>query len=210
MKAPEPNRTWQDEKYQRLLRNDPTAFAELCEQILPHLVAFLQSIFPQQETHNLEMVAIDVLLRFRTEPEKYDPQKLSLVAYLRMAARGDMLNLLDKNRRRERRFVNLENLSTEPEENLIEEHFALDEWLEQHTDLSRQELLAALDVELDPSDKGLLLLMLEGVRETHRYAQVMGITHQDETVQRREVKRAKDRLIKQLQRFGQRIGKGKS
>jgi len=210
MKVPEPNRTWQDEKYQRLLRNDPTAFAELCEQILPHLVAFLQSIFPQQEIHNLEMVAIDVLLRFQAKPEKYDPQKLSLAAYLRMAARGDVLNLLDKNRRRERRLVNLEDLSAESEGNPIEEHFALDEWLEQHTDLSRQELLAALDAELDPSDKDILLLMMEGVRETHRYAQVMGITYQDEMEQRREVKRAKDRLIKQLQRFGQHIGKSGS
>ena len=63
---------------------------------------------------------------------------------------------------------------------------------------------------MDPNDKGILLLMLEGVRETHRYAQVMGIANQDETVQRREVKRAKDRLIKQLQRFGQRVGKGES
>jgi hypothetical protein len=70
--------------------------------------------------------------------------------------------------------------------------------------------LAALDAELDPIDKDILLLMMEGVRETHRYAQVMGIVHQDEMEQRREVKRAKDRLIKQLQRFGQNIGKSDS
>jgi RNA polymerase sigma-70 factor (ECF subfamily) len=207
MTLPEPPQAWQDEKYQHLLRNNPTAFAELCERILPYLVAFLQSHFPQQEMHHLEMVAIDVLLRFRAEPEKYDPQKLSLAAYLRMAARGDMLNLLDKNRRRQRRLVNLENLPVEPEENPIEAHFALDEWLAQHTELSRRELLAALDAEIDPNDKDILMLMLEGVRETERYAEVMGIAGEDETRQRQAVKRAKDRLIKQLQRFGQHVSK---
>lgn len=210
MIVPEPNRTWQEEKYQSLLRNHPTAFAELCEHLLPHLIAFLQSQFPHQEAHDMEMIAIDVLLRFRAEPEKYDPQKLTLAAYLRMAARGDVLNLLDKNRRRQQRLVDLEDLNQEPEADPIEAHFALDEWLEQHTDLSRQQVLAALEAELDPNDKDILMLMLEGVRETERYAEVMGIAYQDEKAQRRAVKRAKDRLVKQLQRFGQRISKDQS
>ena len=209
MMLPEPTRTWQDEKYQRLLRNDPTAFAEFCERVLPHLVGFLQSQFPQQDQQHLEMVAIDVLLAFRAEPEKYDPKKLSLAAYLRMAARGDVLNLLDINRRRDHRLTALENLETEPEENPVEAHFALDEWLEQYTDLSRREILAALEREIEPNDKAILLLMLEGVRETKHFAQVMGISHLDEATQKVEVKRAKDRLGKQLQRFGRRIGKSK-
>jgi hypothetical protein len=51
--------------------------------------------------------------------------------------------------------------------------------------------------------------MLEGVRETRQFAQVMGISHLDEESQRVAVKKAKDRLGKQLQRFGRRIGKSK-
>lgn len=210
MKLSEPTRSWQDEKYKRLLQSDPTAFAELCERVLPELVTFLQTRFPQQDGHHLEMVAIDVLLQFRSEPEKYDPQKLSVVAYLRMAAWGDMLNLLDKNRRRDQRLIELDELSVQADENPIETYFALDEWLEQFTDLSRREVLAALEAEIDSNDKAILVLMMEGVRETERFAEVMGIAELDEVTQRREVKRAKDRLIKQLQRFGQRIGKPKS
>ena len=207
MELPEPNQVWQDEKYQQLLRNHPTAFAELCERVLPHLVTFLQNQFPQQETHNLEMVAIDALLHFHTQPEKYDPKKLNLVAYLRMMARGDMLNLLDKNRRLDQRLIGMENLTNVFEDNPMEAHFALDEWLGQHTDLSRQEILAALDAELEPNDRSVLMLMLEGVRETHHYAAVMGLADEDEVIQKRMVKRTKDRLIKHLQRFGQRISK---
>lgn len=207
---PEPNRTWQYRTYQRLLRNDPTAFAELCERVLPHLVLFLQSQFPQQDQHRLEMAAIDVMLAFRADPEKYDVKKLSVVAYLRMAARKDVLNLLDKTHRREQRLTDIEGLNIATEENPVEAHFALDEWLEQHTELSLKEIFAALEREIDPDDIAVLMLMAEGVRETERYAEVMGVGHLGEETQRQVVKKAKDRLIKQLQRFGERIRKDKS
>lgn len=206
----EPNRTWQDQQYQRLLRNYPTAFAELCERALPHLVSFLRDQFPQQDSHNLDMIVIDTLLNFRKELEKYDPEKITLFAFLRMAVRGDMLNLIDKNRRQEQRLVDLDDPAIEnslPQADSVEAHFELDEWLQQHTDLSRQELLEALANELDNTDREILLLMLEGVRATTEYAEVMGIGYQDEVDQRREVKRAKDRIIKKLQRFGQRMSK---
>jgi RNA polymerase sigma-70 factor (ECF subfamily) len=156
------------------------------------------------------MIVIDTLLNFRKELEKYDPEKITLFAFLRMAVRGDMLNLIDKNRRQEQRLVDLDDPAIEsglPQADSVEAHFELDEWLQQHTDLSRQELLEALANELDNTDREILLLMLEGVRATTEYAEVMGIGYQDEVDQRREVKRAKDRIIKKLQRFGQRMSK---
>jgi hypothetical protein len=81
----------------------------------------------------------------------------------------------------------------------------LDEWLLEHTDMSLSEILKTLDAELDEQEKKVLMLMLEGVRESSRYAQILGVSQLDKASQRREVKRAKDRLMKKLQRFGQRI-----
>ncbi|MCB8945117.1 MAG: hypothetical protein H6658_15330 [Ardenticatenaceae bacterium] len=210
MNIVEPNRATQEQFYQRLLRNDPTVFAELCERALPHLTAFLREQFPQQEQHDAEMVAIDVLLQFRSEVAKYDAEKLSLFAYLRMAARGDMLNLIDKQRRRGERVVGLEStavLHTIPDTGEMESHFELDLWLQEHTDLPRQEIYDRLAGELAAADKVILSLILEGVRATADYAAVMGIGHLSEPAQRREVKRAKDRILKQLRRFGQNIGR---
>ena len=52
-----------------------------------------------------------------------------------------------------------------------------------------------------------MTLMLDGVRETESYAQALGIDHLDKPTQQKAVKRGKDRLMKKLRRFGQRIKK---
>lgn len=197
----------QTELHERIVEQEPTAFAELCQVALPHLVAFLRSEFGRQDTHLHETVAIDLLLAYQRRPEQYDPQKLSLLAYLRMAARHDMLNAIDKQTRRQSRLASLEDPLVELQvggRNNIQETFELDEWLQQHTDLSLPEILRRLSSELDEVDEQVLLLMLEGVRETERYADVMGLEWADVENQRREVKRAKDRVMKKLQRFGER------
>jgi DNA-directed RNA polymerase specialized sigma24 family protein len=197
----------QAEFHERIVEQEPTAFAELCQGALPHLVAFLRREFSGQDPHLHETVAIDLLLDYQRRPEQYDPQKLSLLAYLRMAARRDMLNAIDKQTRRQRKLASLDDPLVELQaggRNNIQEAFELDEWLQQHTDLSLQEILERLSAELDETDERVLLLMLEGVRETARYADVMGLEWADAESQRRDVKRAKDRVMQKLRRFGER------
>lgn len=208
MNQSEPSRAWQEQQFRRILEDDPTAFAELCERALPHLVSFLRAQFPNNEAHLHEMMAIDCLLQFQGKPKQYDPRRISLFAYLRMASRRDMLNAIDKKRRRDQRLFALDDPTvylrlTEQEQ--MQERSELEEWLRQHTDLSITEILESLNEELTYADKEVLMLVLEGVRESKRFAQVMDITHLSEYEQRREVKRAKDRLAKKLRRFGKRL-----
>lgn len=208
MTLSEPGRTQQDQWHNRIINQDATAFAELCEVILPHLINFLQKRFPAVETHLQEMVTIDCLLSYQSRPEQYDPHRLSLFAFLRMATRNDLLNALDKKMRRERRLTDIDdpviqaNLS---EGQRLTNDFELEEWLAEHTSLTSQEVFQALDEELDDTDRDLILLMLDGVRDSRQYATVMGISHLDTSQQRSEVKRAKDRLTKKLRRFGSRL-----
>ncbi|MBE2224987.1 MAG: hypothetical protein IAF02_25835, partial [Anaerolineae bacterium] len=188
--------------------NDVTAFAELSEFALPHLVGFLQQQFPTQEVHQVEITAIDTLMAYQMLPNKYNADKLSLFAYLRMAARGDMLNAIDKEARRAQRNQPIDDpmlQSQLPSLDLLTQTGELDEWLETHTKLSRTELLQKLDADLDKTDKEMLLLMFDGVRDTARYAAVLDISHLPQPEQQAEVKRAKDRLQKRLQRFGNQI-----
>lgn len=208
MNIPEPSPTWQQQRHDRILQDDVTAFAELSEYALPHLIGFLQQLFPNQETHQHEIVAIDTLMTYLALPEKYKPEKLTLFAYLRMAARGDFLNAIDKETRREQRLHPIDDPSLQeqlPNLDLLTQTGKLDEWLETHTQLSRTELLQKLDDDLDKTDKEILLLMFDGVRDTTRYAEVLGISDLALPQQQAEVKRAKDRLQKRLQRFGKQI-----
>jgi len=196
--------------HERILRDDPIAFAELCELMLPQLTSFLQSQFPQHEAHLHETAAIDCLLDYHKKSRQFDSERLPLIAYLRMAARRDMLNAIDKNWRREQRLVNIDapiaqpRLSDQAQNHDIED---LDEWLSQHTELSRQQILEALDSELSAGDREILLLMLDGERKSSQFAAAMGISHKNEQEQRRAVKRAKDRILKKLHRFGRQLAR---
>ncbi|GIK55105.1 MAG: hypothetical protein BroJett015_07680 [Chloroflexota bacterium] len=205
MSQGEPDRFWQDRIHQYILQHNTTAFAELCELALPHLVVFLRQRFPQSDSHLCEATAIDCLIQYHGRPSQYDPDKLSLFSYLRMAARNDMINALAKYGRDQQHLRDIEDPSLKPyltEPNSFAQTDELDRWLTQHTRLSRQQILQALDDELSKTDKKLVTMMVNGVRDSHQYAQAMGLSHLDTDQQRQEVKRAKDRLTKKLQRFG--------
>jgi RNA polymerase sigma-70 factor (ECF subfamily) len=211
MMLPEPARDWQDQIHRRILHNDATAFAELCEIALPGLVQFLQSRFSGQESHLCESTAIDCLLSYYQAPKAYDPRQISLFAYLRMAARYDLLSAIDKEQRLNQRLTSLEELDGlhQKEDELDgDSQLALDDLLQRHTDWSFAEITKALEAHLDRAEKRCLWLMLEGVRENARYVETLGLQSLDEDSQRLEVKRVKDRLVKKLQRFGANIRAG--
>jgi RNA polymerase sigma-70 factor (ECF subfamily) len=194
--------------HHRIVGHDPTAFAELCEIALPHLVLFLEQGFPGQDAHQRETIAIDILLDYRCRPGQFDPARLSLLAYLRMAAKYDMLNQIRKNQRRERRLEPIEEGNVELQTaagNQYRSEENLQEWVEQFTDLSLREILVEVETQLEEPEAQVLVMMLEGVRSTAAYAEVLGMTQLDEKSQRREVKRVKDRIMKRLERLGKRI-----
>jgi DNA-directed RNA polymerase specialized sigma24 family protein len=208
MALPEPSREWQDQIHRRILHNDATAFAELCESALPALVKFLQSRFSGQEGHLCESTAIDCLLKYYQTPKIYNPKQISLFAYLRMAARYDLISAVNKETRRHQRLTSLDELvnrSRTSEDEDRDSQAALDDLLQRHTDWSFAAIIKDLETHLDRVEKRCLWLMLEGVRDNIRYVEVLGIAHKDETRQRIEVKQAKDRLVKRLHRFGARI-----
>ena len=200
----EPNREWQDGIHRRILHNDATAFSELCESVLPVLASFLQSRFSEQDSHQCESTAIDCLLKYYQTPKSYDPKQISLFAYLRMAARYDLMSAIDKEGRQHQRLTSLDELAErhqKPEDD-PDSQVVLDELLQRHTDWSFTQIVKALEKHLDRDEKRCLWLMLEGVRENARYAEALNLSGADEESQRAEVKRAKDRLVKKLQRFG--------
>jgi DNA-directed RNA polymerase specialized sigma24 family protein len=205
MALSEPARDWQDQIHRRILHNDATAFAELCESALPALAKFLQGRFSEQEGQLCESIAIDCLLKYYQTPKIYNPKQISLFAYLRMAARYDLMSAIDKEQRLHQRLTSLDELVDgphTPEDKGRDSQVALDDLLQRHTDWSFAEIIQALEAQLNRAEKRCLWLMLEGVRDNARYVAALDLSQMDEASQRAEVKRAKDRLVKKLQRFG--------
>lgn len=205
MSASEPSRHWQLQKHQQIMNEDsPTAFAQLSELALPYLIELLRHEFRQVEVHLHETAAIDSLLAYHNAPQKYNPEKLTLFAYLRMAARHDLLNAIDHSNRKKRPLLNIDEPAIQrqlvTEADPESDPFYLEQWMD-NGNSNKQTLLRQFEAELDSIDRQLFLLMLNGVRETEPYAEIMQLAEHSMAEQRREVKRAKDRLTKKLTRF---------
>ena len=139
-------------------------------------------------------------------PDKYDRARAPLLAYLYRDIDGDVRNEAAKRSRRPEASAEGEILELRaPRGNPTVE----DEVVERldPLDMPRWKVEAALAQlrELSHEDREILRLRSEGVRSAHVYAQVLGIAHLPAEQQRREVKRAKDRLGKPLGSIGARL-----
>jgi hypothetical protein len=186
-----------------LLRRDPTAPSDLAATYLAPLVGWLRQTFPRDDDALLETIADDLVLDLAEYPERYDPDRLPLERYLRMAARGDLKNAQDAVRRRAARWTSLEGVELLPS--------ARNSRWADTTDLAGRvadalddERLAAMLAHLVGRDREVVELMLDGERRTTEFATILGLQDRPLDEQVREVKRAKDRLKKKMQRWWRR------
>lgn len=184
------------EIHRRLLAGDPVASSLAFEAYYPRLVARLRRAFA---THAdlAEDAASRALCDYLMRPGQYDPSRRGLAGYLFMAARRDMQNLVSRERRHAN-AVSIENVENDPllRNDPVEEHM---------TRLMRDEDLAparqrVASIELPAAEQRVLDLMLAGVRAHEHFAVALGLTGRPLDEQRRQVKRAKDRLKKRLAR----------
>jgi hypothetical protein len=186
--------------HNNLLAGDPTAPAQIAEAYLPLLVARLARMFPHlPDPAFVEDAVHTALINYFGNPQSYNPQKLSLLSYLLMAARGDLLNLIDREQHRyTKRQIPLDvvELGT-----VDSEHWIDKEADPANRDLDPDEFEARLAGVLpDPRDRAIAHLMMDDVRSTMEYAYVLEAANLPLPEQRALVKRHKDRIIKRLQR----------
>jgi RNA polymerase sigma-70 factor (ECF subfamily) len=192
----------------RLCADDPVATADLCRAYLVPLTAWLEAKGPRCDSHLAQTAVGEALMTYAQRPRAYDPARGDLAAYLRMAARGDLLNLLRKERRHHRDRISLAavedgedsgNLSGREPEPLA--HLEQGE----QADAGRA-VVRAVAERCSEEEKRVLDLLVAGERSTAVFAAGLGKEHLPATEQEREVKRVKDRLIKRLEREGQKHG----
>lgn len=200
------SRDFGEQVHQRLLQGDPTAPSEVILAYLEPLTQRLRQRFPDVKDEAIIQDAVtDALFQYVKSPGQFDPGKSSLSSYLTMAARGDLLNALARERRRAGRQVPLEAVA---EGALPGNTLREDEQPEASTDeqMAASKLMhCVLQQVPDLRDREILELMLAGERKTTRYAGVLQIEDRSEPEQRTIVKRHKDRLKKRLHRLGVRL-----
>jgi hypothetical protein len=187
---------------QRLVDADPAAPSDFCERYLPLLTADRRWVpAGVRDEHLIEDAAIEAALTFVQQPAAYNPARLPIMSYLRMAARGDLLNLLDRERRHSSRRAPLEAVERSPPPGNDEQAGS-----DLPDGVSRELLFRRLwEAIPDPVDRQAVQMMLDGVRATAEYARLYGLDGLPPAEQRHEVKRRKDRLDKVMKRLGTRL-----
>ncbi len=190
------------ELHQRLLTGDPTAPFDLVQTHLEPLTSWLWTRFPRMDRRDLEEIAFDSVTRLAEQPAQYDPSRASLAAYLRMDAKGDALNALERAKRRTEQEISLQDVELlSPARNrLATDEIDPSDWLASEEDA--RVARAWVDEHFVGSDREILWLMYAGERRTEVYARVLGIDGLSDLEQRREVKRRKDRINARLKRLG--------
>jgi hypothetical protein len=185
----------------RLCDQDPTAVADVCRAYLRPLLAWLAARYPRLDPDLRQTSAHDALIAYVRTPHAYDPSRMELGAYLRMAARGDLLNLYGRERKHQKGRVGLAVVEDEGADgNLIgEEDPSLQ--LEAAEEAGRRRyVLRAVMEGFGEAERRVLELMLAGERKTAAYATALGVERLPVHEQEREVKKVKDRIKKRVQR----------
>ena len=146
------------------------------------------------------MAADDALIHYYEHSTKYDPARSGLFTYLRVIARSRLLNSLGEQKDSEGRKKVVELSGAETVNTVAAQD-------EQDAEAS----LISLDIQAeimqqvekyitDPTDLRVVALMIAGVRETSKYAEVLDIVDRPITEQRKLVKQCKDRIKKVIDR----------
>lgn len=201
---------WCRNIHARLLAGDPTATAELAENVGDIVFKELRRQHPRRDLDIVHDATWDAIRAYMERPTTFDPSRRSLVGYLVMSANGDLLNAIEKSRRRREDLV-------------VDVELAGSRGKRKGGQLEarrgEEKLMAHLDVDRmrpqlerlfpDRADRAALDLMLGGERSTEAFAEVWGLGNLPADQQRREVKRGKDRLKKALERLGEGLREAK-
>ena len=188
--------------HRKLLGGDALAFSKIAELFLTPLVNALGRKFHNLSDPHLPNHAVaDALLNYLVAPEKFDPARGKLFTYLWVAAHSDLLNHLEAERKHASRKTNEKVVELRPVHTVNKTEGEQDP--EKEVLLAEQASLIQMKINniiSDESDRKVVALMLDGVRETAPYAEILAVSDKPFAEQRALVKRAKDRIKIALQR----------
>jgi hypothetical protein len=176
---------------------DPTVLSELFMLCYEPLIASLKKQYPTTDEDEIREIAFQTIQQFAEAPQKFDPQKKTLLGYLLMDATGDLKNTFNRKGYEKNWTFLVEdwapygNRTIEETSNPEREAEAVEQYL---TKLR----------ELTPDDTDFIIakMMEMGVRSTEEFAKALKIDHLSDEEQRSVVKRHKDRIGKHLLRNG--------
>ena len=178
-----------------------TKLYDLCGERIINLLGARYPGVARQDDAQLYDAVNQAFFGYHRNPSTFDPERNTLQRFLEIAAERDLQNILEK----EARHGKKKNLPGDVE---LEEKFwnsIVNEQQEPENQLIAKETIALIDSELavhfeSSEDRVMASMIISGERETKAYAAVLQINELTVEEQKNEVKRAKDRIKKVLER----------
>lgn len=190
--------------YQALGSPVPTATADFARAYLPHLAGWLQATNRRVSADLCDEAAVETLYNFLAASTRFDADRSkSLLGFLRLSARRDLLNLLRREARHKHDGLEENAVELAPSSGKYSGKVPgpLQLLCDQEDEEERRLFLEKLRATLNESEQRVLELMLDGVRGTQRYVEAMAVADLPLPEQRQQVKRVKDRINKRAQRM---------
>lgn len=185
--------------HHRFLTDDPTAFPALCDAYLDRLLDTLGRRYPSCCPDLIRGAVHDALMDYLKRPQRYDPTRCPLGSYLLLAANGDLRNALQREARHHRHRDSGVELSAVCR-NASQPSEPLHDLIRREDEANRAAYLRQVRQRCTPPEQAILDLLLDGERSTAVLAAALGLAEKPVNVQRYEVKRVRDRLMKRLTR----------
>ena len=195
-----PDRATLEALHTRLCGGDRVASEQLVRLLLPYLSAAVAEGCPRIDEQLINDGVVDALLDYCATPAQFDATRgVPVESFLRTAARRNVANALRGERRRKERERKVGN--EKHELTVADDPVAGNIRQEDLARLSerREAILVALT---SPTDRDVIVLWLDGVRDSSAYAALLHITHLPTDEQRAEVEREKERILRFLRRRG--------
>lgn len=182
--------------HQRILAGDPVAPTDLFAQFVDPMMSALQHDL-RCDAENARDSSIDALFDYLRSPATYSPDRGRLGTFLTQIAKHkaiDRIRARSAEARREQEFSSLvEVRESAPNEKMERSVEAQKLW---------QKIEQVVE---DVRDRLALALILDGERSTDALADTLGVKADTPLERQRAVKRHRDRLMKILERVGEKL-----
>ena len=188
--------------HRRLCEGDRLAVQQVCRIYLNPLADWLSENNRKIEDSLLLTAAHEAVLGLLKRPQSYDPSRMDLFAYLRMAAQADLRNLLRQKQRHERKRESWEVVEKGEDAGNYQ-------WREEdpavlleraESQQAAADWLRTTSADWTEQERQVLELMLQGEKRTQVFAGVIGTEGLSFAEQQEVVNRLKDRIMKRLKR----------
>jgi hypothetical protein len=175
--------------------DENTRALDLFENYVGDVSAALRRDWPRVDAEAVYTCVVEAILELARQPERLDPARGEPGGLIRVAARRRLMDALKRDSRRQAREAAVAHVAEAPSA-ARDPRWAVED---------RDEIaLAFEETELDDAERAFLELYAEGEDDPEQLAAALGPTGLDPPARDVEIKRARDRLLRRLRRWGER------